>query len=97
MTDLLDERIDPTTNYGLDLSSQSGVHFIRGANTKVSAIPSSDLFTKITVSLVRQNRLRWSDYTPGAPANQSDDGIADTLVLAPRIKCTPLCDDKSNP
>src|SRR5258708_39037405 len=44
------------------------------------------IFTKITVSLVRQNRLRWSDYTPGAPANQSDDGIADTLVLGPSNK-----------
>jgi hypothetical protein len=25
--------------------------------------------------------MRWSDYTRGAPANQLDDGIGDTLVL----------------
>jgi hypothetical protein len=35
------------------------------------------------MSLVRANRLRWGDYTRGAPANQLDDGIGDTLVLGP--------------
>jgi len=35
------------------------------------------------MSLVLPNRLRWSYYTGGAPVNQLDDGIGDTLVLGP--------------
>src|SRR5271166_4246135 len=31
----------------------------------------------------RPNRLRWGDYTRGAPASQLDDGIGDALVLGP--------------
>ena len=39
-----------------------------------------------------------SDYTRGAPANQLDDGIGDTLVLGPRgIKHAPLRAHMSNP
>jgi len=47
------------------------------------------------MSLFRPNRLRWSDYTRGAPANQLDDGIGDTLVLSPVEQSTqrsvPIC------
>src|SRR5579859_5782147 len=32
------------------------------------------------VARVRLNRLRWSDYSGGAAANQLDDGIGYTLV-----------------
>jgi hypothetical protein len=35
------------------------------------------------MSLVRPDRLRWSDYTRGAPANQLDDSIGDIFVLGP--------------
>jgi len=36
------------------------------------------------MSFVRSNRLRWSDYTRGVPANQLDDGIGRYLGIGLR-------------
>jgi hypothetical protein len=55
---------------------------LRFASSPLSIILIVFLLAVSTVSLVRPNRLRWSDYTRAAPANQLDDGIGDILVSA---------------